>query len=146
MAATRHGHHIPNTPPSVHTDPKRCGGIAHCKHCKIDAAEYVQIVGEDVDYTNKAKQMVREYVDSCHRQNHPGTDLPVYAVYVESFTKTLQNWKARLGTTMPDGLMFELTYNGDGMVTYFDVYKKVDNFPVHDHPGALSFDFRPREK
>jgi Family of unknown function (DUF6275) len=53
-------------------------------------------------------------------------------VYVVWFAKTLQNWKAILGTTMPDGKLFELTHDGDKKVTYFDCYRKVDNFPIPD--------------
>ena len=40
---------------------------------------------------------------------------------------TLQNHKALLSTTVPDGMYYELTYNGDKAELYFDAYKKFQN-------------------
>lgn len=137
MAYTGHGHQIPGSPAgTIENRPKnpvRCGGISICPRCQQEAKEYGYMVGEPTDYPAKAKQLVRDYVDSMWRQNHPDQELPAYEVYVESFTKTLQNWKAWVGTTMPDGRMFQLTYDGDKRTTYFDAYKKTDNFPIPDH-------------
>lgn len=68
--------------------------------------------------------LVREYVE-----NEPDrADEPQgFDVYVVWFAKTLQNWKALLGTTRDDGLYFEVTYNGDKREAYLDVYAKVTN-------------------
>lgn len=41
--------------------------------------------------------------------------------------KTLQNNKALLSTTVPDGMYYEITYNGDKRECYFDAYKKWEN-------------------
>lgn len=41
--------------------------------------------------------------------------------------KVLQNNKALVSTTMPDGMYYELTYNGDKKELYLDVYKKWEN-------------------
>ena len=48
-------------------------------------------------------------------------------VYVVWSCKTLQNNKALLSTTVPDGMYYEVTYNGDMNEIYFDAYKKWDN-------------------
>lgn len=48
-------------------------------------------------------------------------------VYVVWFAKTLQNFKALLSTTLPDGMYYEVTYNGDKKEFYIDAYKKFDN-------------------
>ena len=48
-------------------------------------------------------------------------------VYVVWFCKTLQNWKALASTTVPDGMYYELTYNGDKDEMYLDAYKKCEN-------------------
>ena len=48
-------------------------------------------------------------------------------VYVVWLSKTLQNSKALLSTTLPDGMYYELTYNGDKNEIYFDAYKKIEN-------------------
>lgn len=90
------------------------------------------MIGERTDFQEKAKQIVTDYVDSLFAQNNPGAIRPEYTVYVVWFAKTLQNWKAILGTTMSDGMLFELTHDGDRKVTYLDAYKKQDNVPIHD--------------
>ena len=41
--------------------------------------------------------------------------------------KVLQNNKALVSTTMPDGMYYELTYNGDKKELYLDAYKKFEN-------------------
>jgi len=136
MAYTSHGHHIPNTTMGdvdSKPDATQCGGPKICPRCKAEVeSSMAYIVGEKVDYQAKAKQMVKDYVDSLHKQNYPLTELPTYEVYVIWFAKTLQNWKASLGTTMPDDMVFELTFDGDKKTTYFNVYKKHDSFQYHE--------------
>lgn len=53
-------------------------------------------------------------------------------IYVVWFSKTLQNWKALLSTTLPDGMYYEVTYNGDKGECYLDAYKKFDNVTYPD--------------
>ena len=48
-------------------------------------------------------------------------------VFVVWLCKTLQNNKALLSTTVPDGLYYEFTWNGDKNEGYLDVYKKWKN-------------------
>lgn len=48
-------------------------------------------------------------------------------VYVVWSTKVLQNNKALLSTPLPDGMYYEVTYNGDKDEIYFDAYKKFEN-------------------
>ena len=49
--------------------------------------------------------------------------------FIVWFSKTLQNWKALVGTTKND-LYFELTYNGDKNEIYLDAYKKAENVVI----------------
>ncbi len=51
-------------------------------------------------------------------------------VYVVWSVKVLQNWKALISTTLPDGMYYELTYNGDKNELYLDAYKKFDNIKI----------------
>lgn len=51
-------------------------------------------------------------------------------VFVVWMCKTLQNNKALLSTTLPDGMYYEITYNGDKDEAYVDAYKKWENFVV----------------
>lgn len=47
--------------------------------------------------------------------------------YVVWHCKTLQNWKTLVSTTLPDGMYYEVTCNGDKNEVYLDAYKKFEN-------------------
>ena len=79
----------------------------------------------------KAKQIIVDYFNS-HVDVTDGVKITLDDVYVVWFCKTLQNWKALLSTTVPDGVYYEITHNGDKNETYVDVYKKWENFCVKD--------------
>lgn len=80
-------------------------------------------------FQEKALRIVIEYVND-HLEK---TDVqPDYVAYVVWFSKTLQNWKALVSTTLPDQMYYEVTYNGDKAETYLDVYKKFNNVVVRD--------------
>lgn len=75
-----------------------------------------------------ALRVVYEYVrahldvtESAHTNFSPDE------VFVVWFCKTLGNWKALLSTTLPDGMYYEVTYNGNGDELYLDAYKKFEN-------------------
>lgn len=53
--------------------------------------------------------------------------VPVFQVYIVWQCKTLQNWKFLISTDIPDGMYYELTYNGDKKEWYIDAYKKFEN-------------------
>lgn len=53
--------------------------------------------------------------------------VPVFQVYIVWQCKTLQNWKFLISTDIPDGMYYEVTYNGDKDVWYFNAYKKLEN-------------------
>ena len=80
-------------------------------------------------YTEKAKRLVRDCVGAFIDPTDPR---PTYEVYVVWFCKTLQNWKALVSTTLPDGMYYEVTHNGDKGETYIDAYKKFRNVVVVD--------------
>ena len=61
-----------------------------------------------------------------------GKRLTMDDVFVVWFAKTLQNWKCLVSTTVPDGMYYEVTHNGDKHETYVDVYKKWENYCVKD--------------
>ena len=48
-------------------------------------------------------------------------------IYVVWVCKIVKNNKALLSTNEPDGLYFELTYDGDKKKLYFDAYKRQKN-------------------
>ena len=71
------------------------------------------------------KQEVLEYMHL-----HGYTSATLDDIYVVWLCKILQNNKALLSTALPDGLYFEVTYNGDKSEFYVDAYKKADNYVV----------------
>lgn len=74
----------------------------------------------------RAREIVRDYFNK-HVDVTDGVQISMEDVYVVWFSKTLQNWKALVSTTIPDNKYYELTYNGDKGETYIDVYVKLDN-------------------
>lgn len=56
--------------------------------------------------------------------------LSIKDIYVVWSVKALQNNKYLLSTTLPDGLYYEMTYNGDKEELYVDVYKKWKNYVI----------------
>lgn len=53
--------------------------------------------------------------------------MPDFEVFVVWKCKALQNWKYLISSTLPDGMYYELTYNGYKHEWYFDAYKKFEN-------------------
>ena len=78
----------------------------------------------DIRFIDFSKKFVRNYVEE-HLDKSDNT--PDFDVYVVWYCKTLQNWKALLSTTLPDGMYYEVTYNGDKNEFYLDAYKKFEN-------------------
>ena len=79
----------------------------------------------------KARQIVRDYFNE-HADVTDGVQIGMDDVYVVWFCKTLQNWKALVSTTIPDGKYYEVTHNGDKGETYLDVYVKLENQAIKD--------------
>jgi Family of unknown function (DUF6275) len=78
-------------------------------------------------FQDDARTLVYDYV--THRLEKTDTHVTFSPdeVYVVWFAKTLQNWKCLISTTLPDGMYYEVTHNGDRHETYLDAYKKFDN-------------------
>ena len=73
---------------------------------------------------NKAIEIVRNYILEHLDKSDP---IPDFAVFTVWKVKALQNWKFLLASTLPDGMYYELTYNGDKQEWYLDAYKKFEN-------------------
>ena len=146
---TTHGHHIPfttlaRTQTEAAKEPLACGGVKICPQCTREAAFYMPALrriaeppykrrGGDMDYCRHAREMIVRYFN----QKAEKTDefvLTLDDTYIVWFSKTLQNWKALVSTTVPDGMYYEITYNGDEKITHIDAYKKFDNVSIPDEP------------
>ena len=83
-------------------------------------------------YLDKARNLVYAYIKAHLEKTDTHIVFTPSDVYVVWFSKTLQNWKALISTVLPDGMYYEVTYNGDNKETYIDAYKKFDNVCVKD--------------
>ena len=82
------------------------------------------------EFITNCKNLVATYTDKHTDVTDHVESLAVEDVYVVWYCKTLQNHKALLSTTRPDGMYYEVTYNGDKDELYFDAYKKFENMCV----------------
>lgn len=73
---------------------------------------------------DRAIEIVTAYILEHLDKSDPAPEFSVYTVWK---AKALQNWKFLLSSTLPDGMYYELTYNGDKKEWYLDAYKKFEN-------------------
>ena len=70
-----------------------------------------------------AIKIVINYIKS-HLDKTDNAEFDVFNVWK---VKALQNWKWLISSTLPDGMYYEVTYNGDKREFYLDAYKKFEN-------------------
>jgi hypothetical protein len=85
-------------------------------------------------FQEKARKIVYEYVLEHLDKTDKHVTFGIDEVYVVMWSKVLQNWKALVSTTLPDGMYYEVTWNGDMNCAYLDAYKKFDNRTYVDDP------------
>ena len=81
------------------------------------------------DFDQWAVSIVTDYVlahldKTDLKEDEDGT---LFSCYIVWKSKALQNWKYLISTTLPDGMYYELTFNGDKNEWYLDAYKKFEN-------------------
>ena len=81
-------------------------------------------------FAEQAKQIVFDYVNAHLEKTDVHITFGPEDVYVVWFSKTLQNWKALVSTVLPDGMYYEVTFDGDRDTAYLDAYKKFDNIQI----------------
>ncbi len=74
---------------------------------------------------NVALRLVRDYI--LEHLDPSDLEIKEFEVYTVWKCKTLQNWKYMISSTLPDGMYYEVTYNGDKDEMYLDAYKKFEN-------------------
>lgn len=78
------------------------------------------------EFQGLCKHLIRNYVnDRLDVTNNK--QISTDDVYLVWYCKALKNHKALLSTTLPDGMYYECTYNGDKEELYIDAYKKWEN-------------------
>lgn len=85
----------------------------------------------DVSFVSLCKQAVADYVND-RLDKTDGREITADDVYIVWQCKALQNWKALVSTTLPDGMYYEITHNGNKNETYLDAYKKWENVTLHN--------------
>lgn len=89
--------------------------------------------GTATAFPDKAKKLVVEYYNKDVDKAWSDLDrvildeIEIGDVFVVWFAKILQNWKAIVATTVEDGRIYEVTYNGEKNEYYLDMYEKKDN-------------------
>lgn len=81
------------------------------------------------EFLNAAFSAILMYVND-NLDKADGTKLEANDIYVVWLCKTLQNCKGLFSTKLPDGMYYEVTYNGDAEEMYLDAYKKWENVVV----------------
>ena len=71
-----------------------------------------------------AQALVADYIREHLDKSDPDFKFEVFTVWK---CKVLQNWKFLISSTIPDGMYYEMTYNGDKDEWYLDAYKKFEN-------------------
>lgn len=69
------------------------------------------------------RKYIEEHLDKTN-ENIKESDKEPFVVWK---CKVLQNWKYLLSTRLPDGMYYELTFNGNKKEWYLDAYKKFEN-------------------
>lgn len=89
-------------------------------------------MSQPVNYQFLARNIVFNFIED-RIEDHDMYNSPLYKnvtlsdIYVVWFSKTLQNWKALVATSVDDGYYYEVTYDGDKNQVYLDQYSKVLN-------------------
>lgn len=85
-------------------------------------------MGNDTFFDLCKREVVEYFNQHADKTDHKKiTEDDVFIVWA---CKILQNNKALASTTVPDGMYYEVTYDGDKQQAYVDVYKKWQNYSV----------------
>lgn len=87
-----------------------------------------------MDYQKIARKIVLDYANE-HIDKTDNVQITLNDAFIVWFCKTLQNWKALVSTDLPDGMYYEVTYNGDKREAYLDAYKKFENRKIGKFPS-----------
>lgn len=79
------------------------------------------------DFIVRCKLFVAAYTNQHTDKSDDIEGMKASDVYCVWYCKTLQNHKGLFSTPRPDGMYYEITYDGDAGKYYFDAYKKFEN-------------------
>lgn len=87
------------------------------------------IEGSAGEMDEKAQMYVQHWIEQHMDKSDPPVEFETFIVWK---CKTLQNWKYLISTTLPDGMYYEMTFDGDKNTWYLDAYKKFHNRSIHE--------------
>jgi hypothetical protein len=130
---------------SVCWDPMDCTGTFMTGQASLivdsliaAAVTYADTVGREESIPDKARMYVYSYVKEHLSKSDIHTTFSIDEVYVVWSCKTLQNWKCLVSTTLPDGMYYEVTYDGDKKKIYFDAYKHFRNISISEGEDSIA--------
>lgn len=78
----------------------------------------------------KALEIVDKYImDHLDKSDH----FTPFDTFIVWKAKILQNWKYMISSSLPDGMYYEVTFNGDKQEWYLDAYKKFENVVIKEN-------------
>ena len=83
------------------------------------------------EFLKVCKKILTEYINN-HLDSTDGVKIDETNIYPVWLTKVLQNNKGLFSTYLPNGMYYEITYNGDKKEFYLDAYKKFQNVPIKE--------------
>lgn len=83
------------------------------------------------EFLKACKKILVKYINE-HLDQTDGVKIDEMNIYPVWLTKVLQNNKGLFLTYLPDGMYYEITYNGDKKEFYLDAYKKFQNVPIKE--------------
>lgn len=86
-------------------------------------------MNSSMEFQFVCKKAIVDYVNA-RLEKTDGNKIDEENVYVVWYSKALQNHKGLFSTTLPDGMYYECTYNGDKSELYLDAYKKWENICI----------------
>lgn len=96
----------------------KCGAIMHMEDGHVK---------KDMD--KEALRIAKAYIVRSLYEKDRSLDFKVFIVWK---SKIIQNWKYMISSELPNGMYYELTYNGIKNQWYIDAYKKIENVTIND--------------
>lgn len=84
--------------------------------------------------TEEVIKLVRDYAEAHLDKSDPKQEFEVFVVWQYYI---LGNTKWLLSTTLPDGMYYEVTYNGFLDEFYLDAYKKFENKCIKRYESSM---------
>lgn len=81
----------------------------------------------DMEDNDLRLKMAKAAVVTWYNEHNQSYPIGMDDVYIVWFCKVLRNWKALAGTHHSDGMYYEITFDGNNDLVYFDAYKKWQN-------------------